>query len=254
MKEIIVFTDGSSRGNPGPGGYGAVIIYSDDGKVAEQGGHSAMTTNNRMEMTAAIDALVYLRDEEAEITIYTDSAYLLNGITKWIYGWEKNGWKTATKSDVENVDLWKELVDTSRRARGTIVWKKIDGHSGVAGNERADVIATDYADGKRVLLFKGARETYEKMQGKNFLNLLGQKKKSITNSAMAGNVILSKKKKDLPPYSYVSMIGGVAHADKTWGECEKRVKGTKGAKYKKVFSKEEEQTLIQEWTLNNLLG
>lgn len=250
MKEITIFTDGSSRGNPGPGGYGAVIVFVDENKIAEQGGHSVLTTNNRMEIMAAIDSLRYVKDEDAQITIYTDSVYLINGITKWVYGWEKNGWKTATKSDVENVDLWKDLLTAIRHLRGTVEWRKIDGHTGVAGNERADVIATHYADGEKVLLFKGARSMYESLQGKNFLNLIGtEKEKTIKEKEKK-----TKSKTTTPAYSYVSSVNGIINADKTWAECEKRVKGAKNSKHKKVFSKQEEQELIQEWTLNHLLG
>lgn len=242
MDTIIVFTDGSSRGNPGPGGYGAVIIMKNKGKVVERGGREDMTTNNRMEMTAVHDVLSYLRNENAEIELYTDSSYVLNGITKWIYGWEKNNWKTSTGSDVENKDLWKLLIHDVRAMKERIIWKKVKGHAGVSGNERADTIATDYADGKKVTLFTGALSLYESMVSKNILSLesVEEVKNKKTHS--------SKK-----AYSYVSMVDGIVVTHKEWGECEKRVKGKKGALYKKVFSKNEEEALIQEWTLNHLL-
>ena len=113
MKEntIIVFTDGSSRGNPGPGGWGAVVIEA-SGKVVELGGREDMTTNNRMEIAAALGALAHIhtRGIAGDIEINTDSAYLLQGITMWVYGWEKNGWKTKTGDDVLNQDLWKRTL------------------------------------------------------------------------------------------------------------------------------------------------
>lgn len=243
MEKVIVFTDGSSRGNPGNGGYGAVIVMEKKGKIVERGGRENITTNNRMEMSAAYDVLTYLKDEECEIEIHTDSSYLINGITKWIYGWEKNNWKTSTGGDVENQDLWKLLVQVVRRIKGTITWKKVKGHAGIPGNERADEIATDYADGKKVALFTGALSLYEQMINKNILSLSVDKK--IKKSA---------KTTTKTAYSYVSMVDGVVHTHKEWSECEKMVKGKKGALYKKVFTKDEEENLIQEWTLKNLLS
>lgn len=243
MEKIIVFTDGSSRGNPGKGGYGAVIVMQQKGKVIERGGREDHTTNNRMEMSAAHDVLSYLKDEKLDIEIHTDSSYLINGITKWVHGWQKNDWKTSTGSDVENIDLWKALVQDVLRLKSKLVWKKIKGHAGIPGNERADEIATSYADGKKVALFTGSLEMYEQMISKKILSFEAQKKSSTTKSS-------SSKK----AYSYVSMIDGVAKTHTTWLECEKRVKGKKGALFKKVFTKDEEQNLIQEWTLKSLLN
>ncbi|MDQ5961611.1 MAG: ribonuclease [Patescibacteria group bacterium] len=241
---IVVFTDGSSRGNPGKGGYGAVIVMPGSGKVVERGGREDHTTNNRMEMTSAHDVLMYLKNENNPIEIHTDSSYLINGITKWVYGWEKNGWKTSTKTDVENKDLWKLLAQDVRAIKSKLVWKKIKGHAGITGNERADEIATLYADGKKVALFTGALSIYEQMLGKNILSFSPEKTSMKKKSSSSTK----------PAYSYVSMVGSTVNTDKSWAECEKRVKGKKGARFKKVFSKEEEQNLIQEWTLKNLLG
>lgn len=245
MNDIIVFTDGSSRGNPGPGGFGLVIVKKDIGKIIERGGRETHTTNNRMELFAAHDALEYLKDSASDITIYTDSAYLINGVTKWIYGWEKNGWKTSTKTDVENKDIWMLLAQDVRRIKAKLSWEKIKGHAGVPGNERADEIATLYADNKQVVLFNGALEMYQQLIGKDILSF---KMEKGTSKKKTG----SNKKENV--YSYVSMIDGVAKTHATWAECEKSVKGKKGALYKKVFSKDEESNLIQEWTLKNLLG
>ena len=244
MKEITVFTDGASRGNPGNAGYGLVVLYHDDNKIVEQGGRMEVATNNQMELMAAIHALRLLKNEDAEIHVYTDSAYVLNGATKWIYGWEKNNWKTSTKTDVENKELWKELAIESRAMKGSVLWKKIKGHSGIFGNELADSIATQFADGKKVLLFKGSLDDHKALKGGDLLT---------TSNTMSISKKSTKESKGKTPYSYVSMIDGVAMTHKTWTECEKRVKGKK-AQFKKVFSKEEEQELIQEWTLASLLG
>jgi ribonuclease HI len=246
MDKIIVFTDGSSRGNPGPGGYGAIVVDTKD-KVTELGGREDKTTNNRMELSAAKEALAFIesRKIEGNIEINTDSAYLLQGVTGWMYGWEKNGWKTKTGEDVLNQDIWKELGGLVFRLKQKreIEWKKVSGHTGHRGNERADEIATAAADQKQQILFIGNLTDYETMLGGSLFEgtdeELVAKKKS--KSRTAG-----------PAYSYVSMIGGLIEVHKTWPECETRVKGKPSARYKKVFSADEERSLIEEWTASNL--
>ncbi|TSC83497.1 MAG: ribonuclease HI [Parcubacteria group bacterium Gr01-1014_17] len=142
-KSIIIFTDGAARGNPGPGGFGAIIIIGD--KVTELGGREAHTTNNRMELMGAIAALEYLSGKEVkDITLYADSTYVVLGMTEWAARWQRNGWKTANKKRVENQDLWERLLSAADGKK--IQWKRIDGHKGVAGNERCDEIATAFAD------------------------------------------------------------------------------------------------------------
>jgi len=150
INKYIIYTDGSSKGNPGPGGWGAVIING--GHIKELGGREEKTTNNRMEMTAAIKALqiipekpLLINSDEMKIEMYTDSEYLMKGITIWIKSWQKNDWRTKDKKDVLNKDLWEELwTETSKRK---IEWKKVLGHSGEEWNERCDEIATNFADG-----------------------------------------------------------------------------------------------------------
>jgi len=150
--EISIFTDGSSLGNPGPGGWGVLIIKNEELEIknnVELGGGEKNTTNNRMELKACIEALKYLRKSDflniKEVTIYADSAYVLGGITNWIFGWEKNGWRTANKKPVMNQELWKELIALVREFKGKIIWQKVKGHSGHIYNEKADEIATTYA-------------------------------------------------------------------------------------------------------------
>jgi len=145
-KNIEIYTDGSSLGNPGPGGWGTVIV-SDDKIIDELGGHDKDTTNNRMELQAAIEALKHInkKHKECTIIIHADSAYVLGGITNWIFGWEKNGWRTSKKDPVLNQDLWKELVASVREFKGKIIWQKVKGHSGHIYNDKADLIATTYA-------------------------------------------------------------------------------------------------------------
>jgi ribonuclease HI len=156
---ISIFTDGSSRGNPGPGGWGAIIVRGD--RVHEVGGADKHTTNNRMELTAAIRALESINDEsftEEPITIYTDSQYVSKGITEWIYTWQKNNWRTASRKSVENQDLWQILFNNTDGKE--VTWKYVAGHSGHDGNERCDEIATSFADGMPVELYDGPREEY----------------------------------------------------------------------------------------------
>ena len=135
-KKAIVYTDGACAGNPGPGGWGATIKIDDE--TFEIFGGEDNTTNNRMELIAAIKALEYL-NESYEITLYTDSNYVKDGITKWIFNWKKNNWKTSSKKTVKNCDLWIQL-DTIQEKR-KVTWNWVKGHSGNIGNERADELA-----------------------------------------------------------------------------------------------------------------
>ncbi len=135
-KEAIVYTDGACSGNPGPGGWGATIKIGDE--TFEIFGGEDNTTNNRMELIAAIKALEYL-NENHKITLYTDSNYVKDGITKWIFNWKKNNWKTSAKKPVKNSDLW-ILLDEIQNKR-EVKWNWVKGHAGNLGNERADELA-----------------------------------------------------------------------------------------------------------------
>ncbi len=141
MPELFAFTDGACSGNPGPGGWGALLVAKDGDQVLrerELSGGEAETTNNRMELLAAIKALETL-DRASEITVVTDSAYVKNGVTGWIYGWKKNGWRTAAKKPVKNEDLWRRLDDAQAKHR--VTWEWVKGHAGHPENERADALA-----------------------------------------------------------------------------------------------------------------
>ncbi len=227
MKSVTIYCDGSSIGNPGPGGWGAVISFPEGNREEELGGFEPHTTNNRMELTAAIESLTHLT-HASKVILKTDSQYVINGITKWVFGWEKNGWQTKEKKDVLNTELWQRLVQVSQKHM--VTWEHVRGHEGVSQNERADMIANGYARKEAVKLFKGTREEYiEFLKGM-------PKARKVTSSS-------SKKS---TAYSYVSLVDGVLCTHTTWGECQSRVKG-KQAKYKKVFSQEEERTLMNEW-------
>lgn len=141
MPKLIAYTDGACSGNPGPGGWGVLMRAIADGEVVKQrelSGGAELTTNNQMELMAAISALEAL-ERPAELTIITDSTYVKNGVTGWIHGWKKNGWKTAAKKPVKNVELWQRLDEA--QARHTVSWEWVKGHAGHPENERADELA-----------------------------------------------------------------------------------------------------------------
>ena len=140
-RTIKIYTDGACRGNPGPGGWGALLIAGRHRK--ELCGGAADTTNNRMELTAAIEGLNALK-RGSTVELYTDSRYVMNGITDWMSNWKARGWKTASKKPVKNKDLWMALDEAA--ARHTIDWRWVKGHDGDPGNERADELANDGID------------------------------------------------------------------------------------------------------------
>jgi ribonuclease HI len=156
-----LYSDGACKGNPGPGGWGAVAYFK-DGSVAELGGREAATTNNRMEMQAAIAALnFFVKSGQTEsCALYTDSEYVIKGITSWLKGWKSKGWKTSTGKPVLNQDLWEVLDELSSQIRQQtqgqpVRWEYVKGHAGNVGNERCDTIASSYALGKPVSLSQG---------------------------------------------------------------------------------------------------
>ena len=138
LKQVEIFTDGSCLGNPGPGGYGAILRYQQREKTFSEG--YRLTTNNRMEMMAAIVALEALK-EPCTVVLSTDSQYVRQGITQWIHGWKAKGWRTADKQPVKNVDLWQALDHLVSSSGHRIEWHWVKGHAGDPGNERADALA-----------------------------------------------------------------------------------------------------------------
>ena len=238
--KLIIYTDGASRGNPGPGGWGAVILVQD--YAMEIAGASKKATNNQMELQAVLEVLSdsAARAHKGSVTVYSDSAYVVNGLNSWIWGWEKKGWITSTKTPVENKDIWVKLLALLKEYGKRLSIEKVKGHGGELYNERCDELAVNAALHKKQQLFKGSQKDYDK-----FLLDIGTTLKKASPK--------KKSKTTGPAYSYVSLVDGKVYADKTWVECERRVKGKKGAKYQKVFSKGEETSLVQDYTLKTLL-
>ncbi|MEK7646175.1 MAG: ribonuclease HI [Patescibacteria group bacterium] len=238
--ETIIFTDGSSRGNPGPGGWGSVVIQEarskkqNEAQVKELGGREERTTNNKMELMAALQGLRHA-GSGGTIIVYTDSSYLIKGITQWIKGWKRNGWMTQTKEDVANKDVWMGLDEVIQGK--DISWKYVGGHIGIAGNERCDEIATAFADDAKIDLYSGSLEGYS-IPG--ILTISADTEKVASKKS-------SSSRSGAKAYSYVSLVGGKIETHPTWAECEKRVKGVK-ARFKKALNKEEEGEIMREFS------
>ncbi len=236
---VIIFTDGACSGNPGPGGWAAILI-SPLGKVKELGGGEENTTNNRMELGAALEALRSLARVKTlstrKIRIYTDSKYVIQGITEWMRGWRRNGWKTAAGKDVANREYWEALDAEILKNQFQVEWLYVPGHSGFPGNERCDEIAVAYSKGMPASLFNGELKDY-------FVDVSHLPEAApITRPAAA--------KKKGPPV-YLSWVNGSLHRDKDWKSCEARVKGRAGAKFRKVESPQEEAAVLETWGLKN---
>jgi ribonuclease HI len=226
----VIFCDGACSGNPGPGGWGAIVRHA-DGKVRELGGGEPGTTNNRMELLATIEALAAIAREPDQTRLCTDSSYVINGITKWVHNWKRKGWLGSTGAPVANRDLWERLDEAVRSRTGRIEWRYVAGHTGVPGNERADAIAVAFAQGQRPALFHGPESDY-----------------GVRLDVMEGNgAPKPRSSKSGPGYSYLSLVEGVPRRHKTWAECEKRVKGVKAAKFRKAASAEDEKTILRAW-------
>lgn len=235
MNTVTIYTDGASRGNPGPGGWAAIIIAEDT--AHELSGYSERATNNQMELQAVIEGLSFTQEHHPDslIVLHSDSTYVLNGLSQWLDGWVRNNWITSTKKPVENKDLWQQLLLLRDSLKGKIKLEKVKGHSGHVYNDRCDELAVQYALKKNPERFEGSLKAYE-----NFLKEFPPSSEKKPSSGQKA-------------YSYVSLVENTVYVDATWQECEKRVKGKANAKYKKVYSKAEETSLIQDYTLQSLL-
>lgn len=233
---ILIYSDGACSGNPGPGGWAAVLIFP-EGRVLEIGGGERPTTNNRMEMKGAIAALAAVQDRPEPVKLYTDSGLLVNGIKGWIHGWKKKGWLTAAGQPVVNRDLW-ELLDSLALARkGRLSWGHVKGHAGHEINERCDVIAVAFSKGQRPKLYEGPAVGcgYSLLEpGPEHLHTPGGPKKP------------SKAKPPKHGY-YLSLVNGEVHRDDAWPACQARVSGVSGAKFKKVAGAADEAAALALW-------
>jgi ribonuclease HI len=160
---------------------------------------------------------------------------VVEGATGWIFGWMKNGWKTKSKEDVSHKEIWQELIELLKKVK--VDWHKVPGHVGLIGNERADTIASDLGEGKNVALYNGKRKGY----GYELENVEYDKEKAAERSA-------ARKRQSQKAYSYISKVDGEIKIHETWKECEDRVKGKKGVRFKKSISAEEEKEIISDFS------
>jgi len=240
-EHVIAFTDGAASGNPGPGGWAAIVVRP-EGHVTELGGGEAHTTNNRMELTGAIRALDHLRHTPGRAEIYTDSTYVIKGIREWIWAWQRRGWKTAEGSDVLNRDLWEHLLQlVSGRGKGALTWHYVRGHDGTPGNERCDEIAVAFSRRQRVELYDGPLVGYPLA----IMDL--PEDTSVPTRSSTGSAARRSK---APAHSYLSVVDGQPMRHATWADCERRVKGRSGARFKKATSPAEEMAILREWHID----
>ncbi|WP_413943257.1 ribonuclease HI [Bdellovibrio sp. HCB-162] len=234
---IMIFSDGACSGNPGPGGWGSIVLFPTN-QVQELGDGERSTTNNRMEMTAALEALKFVRNQPGQIHFYTDSTYLIRGITQWIWGWKKRNWQTAEGQEVSNRDLWEEISQLvqERGARNKIEWKYSRGHIGIPGNERCDRIAVAFSKDDYVNLYSGSLDNYS-------VNLL-----EVPADTSLPEMRQPGEKKEA--FSYLSNLGGLVYRHKDWPSCQKRVSGQSGAKFKKAMSASDEIEILKSWGLS----
>lgn len=234
---IAIFTDGACSGNPGPGGWAAVLALP-DGRARELAGGDRATTNNRMEMTAVLRALDAVRALPGTAVVHTDSTYVIGGITGWIKGWKRRGWKTAAGEPVKNEDLWRAL-DAAVAARGArgVEWRWVRGHDGHDANERCDELAVALSRGRPFELYDGPllKYPYGSLAPSEHQPLPDLPKSRKTGDATG-------------PATYLSLLDGKVERHATWKECEARVKG-RPAKFKKVRSSDEEQAVLRGWGL-----
>ena len=234
--KLTAFCDGACSGNPGPGGW--AMIISTGAEVIEAGGHRAHTTNNDMELEASCQILefCFAKGWSGELTLCTDSKYVIQGVTEWRKNWKRRGWKKADGEEVLNLSQWKRLDELADGWDGDIDWVYVPGHSGIPGNERVDEIAVQYSKLETPSLYSGSLEAYTvdlEDVGGDASGPSKPKKKSSGSKSKGGY--------------YLSFVGGKLERHETWDSCQKRVSGVSGAKFKKVSSQSEEAVLLKSW-------
>lgn len=242
---VAIFTDGAARGNPGRAGWGA-IVCTPAGEVTELGGHAPKATNNQMELTAAVEGLREARRAGAsELALYSDSTYVLQGISSWIHGWKRRGWRKRDGNPVLNAELWQAL-DAAREGVD-VTYHYLKGHAGVPANEQADTLACRFADDgpeAESILYRGPLADY----GVALFDLPDDTSvPSRSDSKSKGGKASGKGKSKGKPYCYLSVVGGVLETHDSWPACEARVKGTSGARFKKAMSRDEAEQIARGW-------
>lgn len=213
----------------------------------ELGGAEPHTTNNAMEMRGVLEFLRFVADQPGVLELYVDSSYVIQGITQWVHQWEKRGWKTVQGTPVLNEALWRalkaEVEKRAKRGLGPIQWRQIKGHAGLAGNERADTIAVAFSLGKKPALYQGPEAGYAFKRAQATALLPGARPSQGKKKSDSASRAHSKAK----ALFYVSFVEGELKRHDTWAECESRVKGVSGARFKKVTKPEEEAQIVAEW-------
>ena len=244
-KTIIIYGDGACSGNPGPGGYGAIVIFPDQ-TVQELAEYYPQTTNNRMEILAILESFqLLLESKELKVSIlievFTDSVYLIRGVTQWMFGWKKRGWKTAANDEVANQDLWLQMDKVlshlkMKNQNLKINWNFVKGHSGDPGNERCDQLAVAMSKRDAIEIYNGPAASY-------YFDITKLPEKKPLPE------IKDRSSEPKKPAWYLSLVNGVFKTHKTWAECEAIVKGRPGVKFKKVTSADEEEQIKKQWGL-----
>ncbi|NRA44905.1 MAG: ribonuclease HI [Oligoflexales bacterium] len=231
---VLIYGDGASKGNPGPAGFGFMVVFP-SGLVNEGGGGVAKATNNQMELMAVIEGLKLVRKESPQsIVVLTDSSYTINGVSSWVDKWIKNSWMTSTGKAVANRDLWEQLRSLNKELKPK--YQHVKGHAGIPGNERVDSIADHFARGEDIELYNGSLEHYsvDPYELPKPQPMAPTQKKKASFSGKKNNV-------------YLSLVNGNFAIDKTWKECEARVKCRSGAKCKKAASDTEIEAIKKDW-------
>lgn len=231
--KIVIHTDGACSGNPGPGGWGSIVALP-EGQVHELGDGIFGTTNNQMELQAVISALEFVQNRPEDILVFTDSTYVIRGITQWIWGWLKKGWINAQGEPVANQFLWQQLQSLQmQKGKNKISWHYVRGHQGNPGNERCDTIAVCFSKNQYCELYHGPLLNYEHNPYDVPEDTSLPPMREATPKAKA--------------HSYLSVVNGSVERHDTWPDCERRVKGRSGAKFKKSTSPADEEEILAGW-------
>lgn len=236
VARIVIYTDGACSGNPGPGGWAAIVSLP-EGRVMEIAGGEAPTTNNRMELRAAIAALEAVAGRPEAAVVYTDSTYLISGVTRWLAAWKRRAWRSSTGQAVLNRDLWERLDELSAARRERLSWAYVKGHARSQGNNRCDELAVAVSKGRPLPLYDGPAGGY----GRDLV----APEPGPTSPAGA-----SRPRKKSGPGVYLSLVDGRLEKHATWDDCRARVHGRSGARFKKVSSPAEESDTLRSWGLS----